>query len=157
MSFKIMFVCTGNICRSPMAHAILEHKLRERDLNGAIATESSGTTAFHVGEDVDPRAQGELRKHGVEFRHAARDFRTDDLEAYDLILTMDRSNYRGVTRMANARTKHKVHMFRDFDPEGSGEVPDPYYGGNNGFGDVYEMIDRTADAIIDHALAGEQL
>lgn len=139
-----------------MAHAVLEHKLRERRLGEAISLESSGTTAFHAGENADARARAELRKHGIEFRHAARSFRKSDLEAYDLILTMDRGNYRDVVRIAEAETEPKVHMFRDFDPEGGGEVPDPYYGGRNGFREVYEMIDRTCDAIIDHVLSRVQ-
>lgn len=150
-----MFVCTGNICRSPMAHGVFEHKVRERGLDGKIETESSGTTAFHAGEEVDPRARGELRKHGINFSHAAQDFRSDDFENYDLILAMDRSNYRGIIRMANGQAKTKVRMFRDFDPNGSGEVPDPYYGAENGFREVYDMIDRTTDAIIEHVLSGE--
>ncbi len=150
-----MFVCTGNICRSPMAHAVMQHKVSERNLDSVIEIESSGTTAFHIGEDIDPRAQKELRRNAITFDHSARDLTANDLQNYDLILTMDRSNYREVMRMAKGPVKEKVRMFRDFDPAGSGEVPDPYYGGKNGFRSVYEMIDRTTDAILDYAISEE--
>ncbi len=150
---KIMFVCTGNICRSPAAHAVLEHKLEERGLSGLVDVSSSGTTAYHVGEPVDYRMGAELSRHGVQSRNRARQFYPKDLEEYDLLLGMSRSHLRDMQRAAvndYGDYARKIRLFRDFDPVGTGEVPDPYYGGSEGFVKVYEMVDRTVDGLLDY-------
>ncbi len=150
---KIMFVCTGNICRSPAAHAVLEHKLSERGLADLIEVASSGTTAYHVGEPVDYRMGAELSRHGVRSRNRARQFFPQDLEEYDLLFGMSRSHIREMQRSAvngYAEYAGRIRLFRDFDPEGTGEVPDPYYGGSEGFTRVYEMVDRTVDGLLDY-------
>lgn len=147
--YKVMFVCEGNICRSPMAQAVFQRRLQESDLRHHVKVESSGVVGFHEGENADPRARKELSRHGIRFFHRARQLCRADLTDYDLILTMDRSNFETVRRMATGPQLEKVHMFRDFDPLGSGEVPDPYYGPGNGFEKVYEMIERTSDRLID--------
>ncbi len=153
-----MFVCSGNICRSPIAHAVVEERIRSAGLQKSISLESSGTTSYHLGDDVDRRARAELARHGIRFRHRARLFRPADLDEYDLILTMDRGNYRSVLRLADERQREKVRMFRTYDPEGGedAEVPDPYYGATDGFGRVYEIIDRSADALV-RALSGSKV
>lgn len=132
-----------------MAQAVFQNRLREHGLHDHVEVESSGVVGFHEGESADPRARKELSKHGIRFSHNAQRIRSADLDTYDLILTMDRSNYEGVRRMAREEQLNKVHMFRDFDPLGSGEVPDPYYGPGNGFAGVYEIIERTSDSLIE--------
>ncbi|MFW6233832.1 MAG: low molecular weight protein-tyrosine-phosphatase [Spirochaetota bacterium] len=148
---RIMFVCTGNICRSPMAHGVFLHRSRERGMEHLFDVESSGTTAYHVGEPMDRRAASELSRHGIRFENHAKGFRARDAAAFDLILAMDQSNYRALVRMLDDQTAPRVRMFRSFDPEGSelAEVPDPWYGGTEGFAEVYTTINRTVGAILD--------
>ena len=145
---KLMFVCMGNICRSPLAHGVFDHFAKEAGLK--VETESSGTGAWHVGELPDSRMRDEASKHGISLKHRARAFRPSDLDEYDMILVMDRSNYRDVLLQArNEDRRKKVKMFRDFDPVGTGEdVPDPYYGEGQGFRDVYTMTERTIGNLI---------
>jgi len=155
---KIMFVCTGNICRSPAAHAVLEFKLAERNMSEQVEAASSGTIAYHVGEPVDSRMRAELSRHGIPARSRARQFEGRDLEEFDLILAMSRSHYRDMQRHAvNGYAAHrdKIRMFRDFDPQGPGDVPDPYYGGSEGFAQVYRMVERTVEELLRRIEAGE--
>ena len=149
--FRVMFVCTGNICRSPLAHAVFSQKARKAGLGNRFVIESSGTTAYHEGDQADPRMRKTARAHNVRIDHRARHFSVHDFENYDLILAMDRSNLASLRRMAsNGEADGKLKLFRDFDPEASpnAEVPDPYYGGPDGFEHVYEMVDRTCDSLL---------
>ena len=157
---KIMFVCLGNICRSPAAHAVLEHKVRERGLEDRIQVSSSGTSAYHVGEEADPRMRNELSEHGVSSPSRAQQFHKSDFEYQDLILAMDRENFSHLRQSLGNGTvpgelTRKLRMFRNFDPEGTGDVPDPYYGGSRGFTEVYAMVERTVERILDVFEAGE--
>ncbi len=147
--FRVMFVCLGNICRSPVAHAVFEDLVRQEGLDDRISVESSGTGAWHLGEPADSRMRRTARKHGVTIDHRARAFSPADFREYDLILAMDRQNYRDIMSRGSAEDREKVRMFRDFDPAGSGDVPDPYYGGPEGFEDVYRIVERTARALLD--------
>ncbi len=154
---RIMFVCTGNICRSPMAHGVFVDRVRKRGLEHRFEVESSGTTAYHYGESMDERAASELKVHGIRFRNRAKGFHRADAADYDLILAMDRSNYASLMRMTDTEHQNRIRMFRSFDPEGSedAEVPDPWYGGREGFTKIYEMISRTVDVLIErYAEAG---
>jgi protein-tyrosine phosphatase len=139
----------GNICRSPLAHGVFDHFAKEAGLKAV--TESSGTSAWHAGELPDARMRAEALTHGISLKHRARAFTPSDLDEYDLILAMDRSNYQDVLLHArNEEQKKKVKMFRDFDPVGTGgDVPDPYYGEGQGFRDVYAMTERTIRNLID--------
>lgn len=115
--------------------------------------ESSGTTAYHVGEAMDRRAASELIRHGIRFENHAKGFRARDAATYDLILAMDKSNYSALVAALDDEHATRVRMFRSFDPEGSemAEVPDPWYGGREGFAEVYATINRTVEAILDSA------
>jgi protein-tyrosine phosphatase len=153
-----MFVCMGNVCRSPAAHAVFMHKLRERGLEEQVLVASSGTIAYHTGEPADPRMIQELARNGVESVSRAQQFTLEDFSRYDLILAMDRRNYESLKEMAangNCQYFSRVRLFRDFDPEGPGDVPDPYYGGRSGFAEVFRMVDRTTDYLLDRIFAGE--
>lgn len=148
---RIMFVCTGNICRSPLAHAVFEDLVHRAGRQGEFEVESSGTTAYHVGEPADARMRKTARQHGVDINHRARHFSAYDFEEYDLILAMDNQNLANIKRQApDSTAANKVRLFRDFDPaaQPGSEVPDPYYGGAEGFERVYTMVERTCRELL---------
>lgn len=145
-----MFICSGNICRSPLAHAVFEQMIAENGMNDRIKVESSGTSAYHVGEQADSRMRRTASDHGVRLSHSSRQLMSGDLREYDMLLTMDRNNYRDTQAMCrNDEELAKVRMFRDFDNEGSGDVPDPWYGGMEGFETVWHIVRRTCALILD--------
>ena len=146
-----MFVCLGNICRSPLAHGIFEKLVKDASLDQVIEVESSGTSGYHRGEMPDPRMTGVAASHGVSLDHLrSQQFKKEDLEDFDLILPMDSENKEYIRRMTtNKKHLDKVKMFRDFDPEGKGlEVPDPYYGGPSGFEKVFSIAERTCKSLL---------
>ncbi|MDF1568964.1 MAG: low molecular weight protein-tyrosine-phosphatase [Spirochaetaceae bacterium] len=147
--FRVMFICSGNICRSPLAQAVFEHLSAEAGLSGEFEIESSGTGAWHVGEQADSRMRKTASAHGVKLNHRSRQLHREDLSDYHLLLTMDHHNHRDT--MALARTpeeREKVRLFRDFDPAGTGDVPDPWYGGLDGFEDVWQIVKRTCESLL---------
>lgn len=150
-----MFICTGNICRSPLAHAVFEQKVRDAGLADSIEVESSGTDAWHVGEQADPRMRSTAANHGVVLNHRARRLQPDDITNYDLLLVMDRQNHRNTMSLCRTESeKEKVRMFRDFDPEGTGDVPDPWYGGPEGFELVWDLVERTCVNLLEDVREG---
>ena len=152
---RVMFVCLGNICRSPAAQAVFDSRLAARGLAGDIASESSGTCSYHVGQQSDTRMRETAKRYGIRIDHRSRQFTSSDFSRYDLILAMDRENHTDLLRMAGSDgDRRKVRMFRSFDPEGPGDVPDPYYGGPEGFDQVLLMLLRTCDIIIDRIQEG---
>ena len=151
---KIAVVCLGNICRSPMAHVVLEHRLAEAGLTDEVAVVSAGTGSWHTGEAMDERAAATLLAAGYDpSRHAARRFTTDWYAENDLILAMDASNHADISDLApDVASLKKVKMFRAYDPEASerdNEVPDPWFGGAEGFEQVLQMVERTVDALVE--------
>lgn len=153
MTYSIALVCLGNICRSPMAHVVLDDRLVRAGLDNQIAVVSSGTGGWHEGEAMDRRAAAVLRDAGYDpSRHRARTFSTDWYAEYDLLLAMDHSNRADMLEQApTVAQQAQVRMFREFDPEaseGDDEVPDPWYGGADGFRDVLAMVERTTDELI---------
>jgi protein-tyrosine phosphatase len=157
--FRIALVCLGNICRSPIAHVVLEHRLSQAGLGERVRVTSAGTGGWHTGEPMDPRAAAVLSDAGYDpSRHVARQFTTDWYAENDLILAMDASNFADISDVApDVASLHKVQMFREFDPEatvlpGGGldnEVPDPWYGRSDGFEFVLAMVERTVDGLIE--------
>jgi protein-tyrosine phosphatase len=148
-SMRILMVCLGNICRSPLAEGIMKHKLQQQGLNWEV--DSAGTGAWHIGELPDPRSISTARKNGIDITdQRARQFKTHDLTAFDLILTMDASNHSNVLRLAtNPDQEDKVKMIMNFvEPEGNQSVPDPYWD-DNGFDQVFAMLDEACDRIIE--------
>ena len=144
-SYRIELVCLGNICRSPTAHVVLESRLADAGLDDRVEVTSSGTGGWHVGNPMDDRAAATLDAAGYDpTRHRARQYDDARPEAYDVVLAMDGSNLADV----GGRTD-RVGLFRDLDPVDPGaEVPDPYYGGPDGFEEVLAMVERTSDAIV---------
>ena len=143
--YRIALVCLGNICRSPMAHVVLESRLVDAGLDDRVELASSGTGGWHVGNPMDHRAAATLTAADYDpSRHRARQYDATWPEAYDVVLVMDEANLADV----GGRTS-RVGLFRDLDPVDPGaEVPDPYYGGPDGFEEVLAMVERTSEAIV---------
>jgi len=152
--YTVALICLGNICRSPMAHVVLEQRIAEAGLADRVRVVSAGTASWHIGKPMDPRAAATLTDAGYDAsRHRARQVLdvwfadpagTGD-EHVDLALVMDESNRTDVVALAGVHAD-RVRMFREVDPEGPGEVPDPYYGGEEGFTEVLAMVERCAQA-----------
>lgn len=145
---KILMVCLGNICRSPLAEGILKQKIREHGLDWEV--DSAGTGSWHVGELPDPRSIATARKHGIDITdQRARQLRPEDLDRYDLVLAMDRSNLRDILQLARTdEQRRKVRLIMEFvDPDNPQDVPDPYWD-DDGFDGVFHMLERAAEGII---------
>ncbi len=143
---KVLFVCLGNICRSPMAEGLFLHLIQEEGIADRFEVDSAGTAGYHVGEPADSRMRETAQSHGVHLPSRARKFIAEDLDRFDYVLPMDRSNLQNIERLNHpyADNKAKVVMMRDYDPKpGDGNVPDPYYGGRDGFENVYQILLRS--------------
>jgi protein-tyrosine phosphatase len=151
---RVCFVCLGNICRSPTAEAVMRHRLAEAGLSGEVEVESAGTGAWHVGHPPDDRAAGAARARGIVMDGSARQFGPGDFARFDLVLAMDHENADHLRRIApGPREADKVRLLREFDPASAGgdlAVPDPYYGGDDGFATVFEQVDAACLGLIDH-------
>lgn len=147
----ILMVCMGNICRSPLAHGLFQHLVEREGLSDLIVVDSAGTHAYHVGEQPDPRSQQTALRHGIDLsRQRARRFAGEDFERFDYILAMDRDNYAILVDSAPDEHHHKVRMFLEFAAERSEEeVPDPYYGGPDGFDHVYDLVEAAARGLLE--------
>lgn len=149
--YRVAMVCLGNICRSPMAHVVLADRVRAAGLDGRVEVVSSGTGDWHVGGPMDRRAAATLRDAGYDgSAHRARQVVASWLDECDVLLAMDRQNLADLRALAPAAADpERVRLFGDFDPETPGaEVPDPYYGGDEGFTEVLAMVERTADVLV---------
>lgn len=149
--YKIVFVCLGNICRSPTAEGIMQHLVNERNLQPYFYIDSAGTSAYHIGESANSKSQKVANEHGVELKSRARRFEAGDLDEFDLILAMDHENYENILQLdGNGSYSGKVKLMRDFDPTpGDKAVPDPYYGGMNGFQNVFDVLKRSCVNLLD--------
>lgn len=148
----LLFVCLGNICRSPLALWIVRDMARDRGVLDRLTLDSCGTGAWHAGGPADSRSIMIAQAHGHETSHIARQFDANADGRFDLLLAMDQSNVR--TMVSRGAPPAKVRRFREFDPlaleSGDLDVPDPYHGGDEGFRDVYAMIRRAAAGLLDH-------
>ncbi len=152
---KILMVCLGNICRSPLAEGILKAKIKEKGLNWKV--DSAGTGSWHIGELPDPRSVATARKFGINITdQRARQFRAADLDEFDLTLVMDRANYRDVLHFATTDAQRaKVKMIMDFvHPDSDTSVPDPYWD-DEGFDKVYQMLKNACEALIEKYAGAE--
>lgn len=147
---SVLFVCLGNICRSPLAEGVFASMAAERGLAGRFEVDSAGTAGYHSGEAPDPRSVAVAAKHGIRLEGAARQVTRADLARPGLVVAMDASNRRSLERLRGARGQAELVTMRDFDPDDpGGDVPDPYYGGPGGFDEVYEILRRSCRGLLD--------
>jgi protein-tyrosine phosphatase len=150
---KLLFVCMGNICRSPTAEGVMRHLLREEGLEDEIVIDSAGTGAWHVGNPPDRRATAAAQQRGIVLDGAARQVRPSDFEDFDLLLVADRENLADLRAIApDDAARAKVRLLREFDPASASapdlDVPDPYYGGPDGFDDVLDLVEAACRGLL---------
>ncbi|MFP4114930.1 MAG: low molecular weight protein-tyrosine-phosphatase [Spirochaetota bacterium] len=153
---SILFVCSGNICRSPLAEAVLREKLRERGLAERYVVDSAGTVTDHLGQQSDARMRRTAARNGVVIDHRARRVERTDMKEFDLVIGMDEWHMSALRSLADGEPV-EIRKMREFDPEVNAptgesrapDVPDPWYGGMEGFERVYEMVDRSCEVLAD--------
>jgi protein-tyrosine phosphatase len=155
---RILFVCMGNICRSPTAEGVMRSLLRAEGLDGEVAIDSAGIGGWHAGDPPDSRATAAARARDIVLEGAARAVTDEDFERFDLLLVMDRENERDLlARAPDAPARAKVRLLRAFDPAsvaaGDLEVPDPYYGGPHGFERVLDMVEAACRGLLEEVRA----
>ncbi|WP_394432411.1 low molecular weight protein-tyrosine-phosphatase [Streptomyces sp. SGAir0957] len=152
MTFRVCFVCTGNICRSPIAEHVFRTRVEEAGLSGAVEIDSAGTDGWHVGENADPRTVRVLEEHGYATAHTARQFDADWFARLDLVIALDASHLRTLRRLApTPQDAEKIRLLRSYDPAAGDDldVPDPYYGGTAGFEDCLRMVETACEGLLD--------
>lgn len=149
---RILFVCLGNICRSPLGAAILKKKVADEGLQDRVEVDSCGTSDYHIGDNADHRTITNALQHGVPIEHCARQLTRSDIDQFDFIFAMDKSNYQNILRLTHGGNgSGKIKMMREFDPlSKGGEVPDPYHGGQKDFQEVYEILDRSTGNFLEY-------
>lgn len=154
MTYKVLFVCLGNICRSPAAENIMNHLVAQAGLERHIVCDSAGTSSYHLGSPPDRRMTSAARQRNIQMQGQARQFEKDDFETFDLILAMDRENYRDILVLDPAgHYRDKVHLMCRFCSRHSDqEVPDPYYGGTEGFNNVLDLLQDACEGLLQHIL-----
>lgn len=147
---RVLFVCLGNICRSPTAEGIFRHRLEEKGLTDRVLADSCGTAGWHEGKAPDSRSIETAMSRGIDLSGLrARQFRASDLDTFDYILTMDRQNLADVRDIWRQQGGTEPRLFLDLLPDNPAEeVPDPYYGGDEGFRSVFDLIESASDALI---------
>ena len=149
---RILFVCLGNIVRSPLAENMFRHLARESGVGDGYEVDSAATSAYHVGETPDRRMRRVAAGRGLEYTGRSRQVEQGDFDRFDLIIAMDSSNRDNLKRMAGSpEDEQKIHLMREFDPQGgpNAAVPDPYYGGIDGFEDAYDIVERSCRGLLD--------
>jgi protein-tyrosine phosphatase len=158
---RLLFVCLGNICRSPTAEGVMRALVEEAGMQESIELDSAGTGAWHVGNPPDARAVAAARTRGVALEGAARQVRQEDFDDFDLVLAMDRSNLSDLQEMAGGDERRaKVRLLREFDPAGAAdedlEVPDPYYGAAGGFDEVLDLVQAACAGLLARIGPGQE-
>lgn len=148
---NVLFVCLGNICRSPTAEGVFRHLVAAEGLDGSIAVDSAGTGAWHIGSPPDSRAQQAAKQRGVDLSgQRARKAISADFERFDYVIGMDNQNHSDLKALCPRGFEERLHLFLDFAPGlGKREVPDPYYGGDGGFDRVLDMVEQASQGLLD--------
>ena len=156
---SVLFVCMGNICRSPTAHGVFEDLVERSGLQDYILVDSAGTHAYHVGNSPDPRSQKTAASRGVDLSgQRARQAVRNDFERFDYIIAMDKDNLSNLQFIASPEGREKLYLFLEFAPKlGAKEVPDPYYGGSKGFDKVFDLVQSASEALLEHIRREHQL
>jgi len=164
---RILFVCLGNICRSPTAEGVMRRLVERQGLQDQIEIDSAGTGGWHVGEHADPRARAAARSRGITLDSVARQVTPGDFERFDLIVAMDSSNMSNLERIApDEQEREKIHLLREWDPDhglrarGPAnardlDVPDPYYDGARGFETVLDQVEAACEGLLAHVCSSE--
>jgi protein-tyrosine phosphatase len=153
MTYKLLFVCLGNICRSPAAENIMNHLIQTNGLSSKITCDSAGTASYHVGSSPDGRmSKAASQKLGIQMQGKARQFQKSDFQDFDLILAMDQENYANILAVDNSpEYQAKVKLMCDFCTRHTlKEVPDPYYGGAEGFNQVIDLLTDACEGLLEH-------
>ena len=157
---RILFVCMGNICRSPTAEGVMRRLVEQAGLADRVEIESAGTGGWHVGEPPDERATLAAGRRGVTLSGAAQQVTREDFRRFDLLIALDRANLRELLAIApDEEAAEKVRLLREFDPAASGQldVPDPYYGGDRGFETVLDLVEAACRGLLDELRAAERV
>lgn len=158
MDVKLLFVCLGNICRSPAAHGIMEKLITERGLQDQIGVDSAGTYAGHRGELPDARMRAHAAQRGLQLTHRSRPVISSDFEVFDMILAMDDTNYFNLMQMApDLDAQEKIFRMMQFSQHSDiDHVPDPYYGGSDGFEQVLDLLEDACNGLLDNLLSSNK-
>jgi protein-tyrosine phosphatase len=153
---SILFVCLGNICRSPLAEGVFRDLARQRGVEDRFRIDSAGTSAYHIGSAPDGRSAAEALRRGLELTGSARQVAAEDLREFDWVIAMDAENHAELERLhAAVGGSARLHRLREWDPEPeSPDVPDPYYGGDYGFSDVHDIVERSCERLLETLLDG---
>lgn len=149
---KVLFVCMGNICRSPTAHGVFQHMVEQTGLSRHVEVDSAGTHAYHLGNPPDPRAQQAALRRGIDLSpQRARRIAAADFKRFDYILAMDEENLKSLRTSCPPQHVHKLSLFMEYAPElRMHEVPDPYYGGASGFEQVLDLVEAASEGLLRH-------
>ncbi|MGW0367539.1 low molecular weight protein-tyrosine-phosphatase [Streptomyces coeruleorubidus] len=151
MTYRVCFVCTGNICRSPMAEIVFRARVAEAGLDGLVEVDSAGTGGWHEGDGADPRTVAVLAENGYATAHTARQFQPSRFSRLDLVVALDAGHLRALRRLApTEQDAQKVRLLRSYDPAAGDDldVPDPYYGGAEGFEECLEMVEAASAGLL---------
>ncbi|MCF3129011.1 low molecular weight protein-tyrosine-phosphatase [Streptomyces olivochromogenes] len=151
MAYRVCFVCTGNICRSPMAESVLRARVAEAGLEDLVEVDSAGTGGWHEGDGADPRTVAVLEEHGYTGDHTARQFQASWFAGRDLVVALDSGHLKALRRLApTEEDARKVRLLRSYDPTAADDldVPDPYYGGLDGFQECLEMVEAASEGLL---------
>ncbi|MYW47072.1 low molecular weight protein-tyrosine-phosphatase [Streptomyces sp. SID161] len=151
MAYRVCFVCTGNICRSPMAQSVFRARVAEAGLEGRVVADSAGTGGWHEGEPADPRTVSVLAEHGYDSEHTARRFQPSWFAGLDLVIALDTGHLRALRRLApTEEDARKIRLLSSYDPAAGDDpdVPDPYYGGREGFEECLERVEAASTGLL---------
>lgn len=153
---SVLFVCLGNICRSPTGEGVFRHFVQEHGAEGRIRIDSAGTISHHAGEGADPRMRAAASQRGYDLTSRSRKICPEDFETFDLIVAMDRENQRDLERQRSSTARAEIRLLSDFlGPRAPRDVPDPYYGGASGFETVLDLIEDACPALLRRLLDDE--
>lgn len=154
---NVLFVCTGNICRSPSGEGVFKSLVKAAGLGKELSIDSAGTTAYHVGERADVRMRKHAEKRDIQLTSRSRQFSRSDFFKFDYILAMDYSNYQDILRLDRGNEYiDKIYLMNDFSAGYTGQdVPDPYYGGEDGFEHVLDMLEDSCQGLLDEIMKNE--